>query len=334
MVANFRRFMWWSVGVLVELVVSPCTSRSSSGDALRAPPPGLVSAWLGGLAALVKPLQSSPAAWKEVMDDEDQACDRSINSKVDAEGVIDAFIEEVALHRHSLWALVFSELPSRSSAWAAAALSAAVPAPLQLCSWALPRWAEADAAAVTLLAANCSLPPSHDCCQQLLQRVTHLTEAEADDVTSRLARSRGPMRSPETWEAWYNVISRSSRVPAPPPSPPEVAPPPQVVTTPPEVAPAVKERKTTNLRQDALTLMGRRDVIREAPRDLCCALDGKLLMDPVRSPYGHLFERSNLVKALAKRPTTFEPLSLNDCVRDAEIRLRAARWVRLAVPQK
>lgn len=31
---------------------------------------------------------------------------------------------------------------------------------------------------------------------------------------------------------------------------------------------------------------------------------------------------------------TFQPLSLSDCQRDGEIRLRATRWVRLAVPPK
>ncbi|CAE8625195.1 unnamed protein product, partial [Polarella glacialis] len=82
-----------------------------------------------------------------------------------------------------------------------------------------------------------------------------------------------------------------------------------------------------------------RELMLGAPRELCCALDGKLLIDPVRSPDGALvFERANLSKALALSsglcPVTGQPLSLADCPRAGDLRLEAARWVRQARPMQ
>jgi len=75
-----------------------------------------------------------------------------------------------------------------------------------------------------------------------------------------------------------------------------------------------------------------RSLLHGAPPELCCAYDGKLLVDPVRSPAGYVFERTVLEKALAMSgglcPITAVPLALAECPRDRDLRLRAVRWVR------
>lgn len=77
---------------------------------------------------------------------------------------------------------------------------------------------------------------------------------------------------------------------------------------------------------------GLRDVVLHAPRELRCALDGKLLCDPVVSPGGLAFERTALARWLQKNgprcPVTGVPLQLEDCVRSPEIRRKVTDWVR------
>merc|ERR1712232_873989 len=79
-------------------------------------------------------------------------------------------------------------------------------------------------------------------------------------------------------------------------------------------------------------VVGMRDLLHSAPAGLRCTLDGRLLTDPVRSPDGHVFERSVLAQALAKRdgicPVTGKTLSLTDCHRDADLRRDALAWLR------
>lgn len=77
---------------------------------------------------------------------------------------------------------------------------------------------------------------------------------------------------------------------------------------------------------------GLRELLQSVPPELCCALDGKPLVDPVRSPYGHAFERSALQRALAASgglcPITGQPLALAQCPREAGLRKQVLRWVR------
>ena len=68
-----------------------------------------------------------------------------------------------------------------------------------------------------------------------------------------------------------------------------------------------------------------------APRHLCCSLDGHLLLDPIRTPHGHLFERSNLSRALqdcGRCPVTASALNLADCQRSPRVRAQVLRWIR------
>eukprot|EP00928_Gymnodinium_smaydae_P076052 TRINITY_DN5902_c0_g1_i2.p1 TRINITY_DN5902_c0_g1~~TRINITY_DN5902_c0_g1_i2.p1 ORF type:complete len:698 (+),score=111.96 TRINITY_DN5902_c0_g1_i2:81-2174(+) len=75
-----------------------------------------------------------------------------------------------------------------------------------------------------------------------------------------------------------------------------------------------------------------RDLLYGAPPELSCCLDGRLLVDPVRCPRGHTYERGILAAALSRNgnscPQSGLPLCLSECVRDFELRRRAAEWAR------
>jgi len=84
--------------------------------------------------------------------------------------------------------------------------------------------------------------------------------------------------------------------------------------------------------QAALGMSGLRKAMSQAPPELCCALDGRLLTNPVRAPSGHVYEQLVLVWTLASNggrcPATGQPLCLSDCSRDAELQARAVQWSR------
>merc|ERR1712039_836815 len=84
--------------------------------------------------------------------------------------------------------------------------------------------------------------------------------------------------------------------------------------------------------------VGLRDLVQNAPPEFRCALDGKLLCDPVISPGGVVFERSTLASWLQKHgcqcPVTGQPLSLEQCRRAPEIRQQVTAWVRGAGRQR
>jgi len=77
---------------------------------------------------------------------------------------------------------------------------------------------------------------------------------------------------------------------------------------------------------------GLRDVVLHAPAELRCAIDGKLLCDPVISPAGVVFERTTLARCLQARPgrcpVTGQPLDLEQCSRSTELRRKVTDWAR------
>jgi hypothetical protein len=79
---------------------------------------------------------------------------------------------------------------------------------------------------------------------------------------------------------------------------------------------------------------GLRDLVQNAPERFRCALDQKLLCDPVVSPGGIVFERSTLARWLQTHdsvcPITSMPLRLEDCMRSPEIRKQVTEWARTA----
>ncbi|CAE8603408.1 unnamed protein product, partial [Polarella glacialis] len=76
-----------------------------------------------------------------------------------------------------------------------------------------------------------------------------------------------------------------------------------------------------------------RQLLEGAPTELRCALDGRLLTDPVRTPHSDLvYERAVLGQELARNggvcPASGLPLSLAECSRDAATRRNALCWTR------
>lgn len=69
------------------------------------------------------------------------------------------------------------------------------------------------------------------------------------------------------------------------------------------------------------------------PTAFRCGLDGKLLVDPMRTPQGYVFERSGLQRYLyanGRCPVTGHPLQLEQCMRDGSLRREILLWVRQA----
>lgn len=71
-----------------------------------------------------------------------------------------------------------------------------------------------------------------------------------------------------------------------------------------------------------------------APEALRCAIDGKLLGEAVRSPYGHLFERATLERWIALCgsvcPVTGGVLRLEDCHEDEATAREVLDWAKRA----
>eukprot|EP00927_Polykrikos_kofoidii_P039532 TRINITY_DN33892_c0_g2_i1.p1 TRINITY_DN33892_c0_g2~~TRINITY_DN33892_c0_g2_i1.p1 ORF type:complete len:706 (-),score=141.73 TRINITY_DN33892_c0_g2_i1:40-2097(-) len=146
-----------------------------------------------------------------------------------------------------------------------------------------------------------------------------------------------PMRdsSDEEEESFFHSIRSAARDgtlrPPPPPLPP-VSPVPVPPPPPSEPSRDTGGGKCLAASGVSCSSLGFRELLREAPPELCCQLDGKLLVDPVRLPQGQVVERGVLERSLAESgglcPFTGQPLQLVDCPRDREARLRAVRWVR------
>lgn len=69
-----------------------------------------------------------------------------------------------------------------------------------------------------------------------------------------------------------------------------------------------------------------------APQELRCAIDGKILGTPLRSPYGHLFEKETLenwVKMCGSMcPVTGQPLRIDDCSEDKVTAQQVLAWAK------
>ncbi|CAJ1368886.1 unnamed protein product [Effrenium voratum] len=76
---------------------------------------------------------------------------------------------------------------------------------------------------------------------------------------------------------------------------------------------------------------GLMELVSKAPAEFRCVLDGQIMLDPVRTPQGLVFERLRLAQALAADglcPCTGEALALDSCVRLPELRRQILGWVR------
>mmetsp|Transcript_16968 Transcript_16968/g.36531 ORF Transcript_16968/g.36531 Transcript_16968/m.36531 type:complete len:737 (+) Transcript_16968:131-2341(+) len=70
----------------------------------------------------------------------------------------------------------------------------------------------------------------------------------------------------------------------------------------------------------------------DCPEEMRCAIDGKVMTNPVRSPYGHCFEKKTLERYFATCgsicPITDKPLRLEDCQPDAEMKKTIIKFLK------
>mmetsp|Transcript_40165 Transcript_40165/g.63763 ORF Transcript_40165/g.63763 Transcript_40165/m.63763 type:complete len:734 (-) Transcript_40165:217-2418(-) len=84
-----------------------------------------------------------------------------------------------------------------------------------------------------------------------------------------------------------------------------------------------KPPSPTNKKSKGKIRIASRSVV-ECPDEMRCAIDGKVCIDPVRSPYGHLFEKKTLDKWMQNCgsvcPVTSKPLRAEECAPDHEMK--------------
>mmetsp|Transcript_9097 Transcript_9097/g.20602 ORF Transcript_9097/g.20602 Transcript_9097/m.20602 type:complete len:598 (-) Transcript_9097:85-1878(-) len=119
------------------------------------------------------------------------------------------------------------------------------------------------------------------------------------------------------------------------PPPPEIAPP--VPTAPVQTGPsllgdlpALEQEKKAKKEKNKIRIESRSVV--DCPDDMRCSIDGKVMINPVRSPYGHYFEKKTLEKWVMNCgsccPVTQKPLRMEDVAPDAEMKKRIAKFLK------
>lgn len=191
----------------------------------------------------------------------------------------------------------------------------------------------ADAEGANMLAALAALAASVGDLEisrpRLAELISRINPDDRARTRSRLARA-GSVRLAESDQAAITELFGSA-------SPADATLPSSPVSAAPEVsapltapAPALAPA----LAAPPKATPGLRDIIQNAPEQFRCALDRKLLCDPVVSPGGIVFERSTLVRWLETHdpicPITGAPLRIEDCPRSPEIRKQVTQWARSA----
>jgi len=131
------------------------------------------------------------------------------------------------------------------------------------------------------------------------------------------------------------------------PPPPEIAPPVPAAPAPvpmpaPEAMPsgpsllgdlpslANKEQKEKKKEKGKIRIESRSVV--DCPDDMRCAIDGKVMINPMRSPFGHYFEKKTLERWMQNCgsvcPVTQQTLRLEDCVADGEMKKRIVKFLK------
>lgn len=174
--------------------------------------------------------------------------------------------------------------------------------------------------ALIAFAANAGCSPCDDILSSTLAGLDSKSQAR---LCSRLEHWRGPVRALAV-KPWMDLLSvHIGEV-----SEEEDRPLPAQVLQPTATRTAAPAPPAPSLRELA----------RGAPPEFCCTLDGRILIDPISSPAGHIFERSVLVRALQGNgglcPITGTPLTLEQCPRDKEMRKRIQQWVRVGCQRR
>lgn len=303
-------------------------------------------AWLPSFASFLSSLAQPPpeevVAWEEVCRADEDAGAEVQFTLLDAKGVADAFAAEVSVHSLSIWHLL-TTVPRTSPRLGGgvgflrdcACLAYSSPMGLESCcsfvEGCFESRTQADLepsslAALCLLSANCGVAPGER--DGGLSAVVALLPPDVkQSVADQMVRSRVPVKESVksvVLTLWTELLGPALQISA---------------------APSFVHAGRPLLPQELQAITGKkkgqssglRDLLHGAPRDLCCELDGRLLVDPVRTPYGNVFERSILATCLQVNgccPLTGLPLLMEQCQRDADLRIRAARWVRSAKPMQ
>ncbi|CAD7948427.1 unnamed protein product [Amoebophrya sp. A25] len=95
--------------------------------------------------------------------------------------------------------------------------------------------------------------------------------------------------------------------------------------------PALGEEKEKKKKNKGTIKIASRSLI-DAPQEYRCAIDGKVMTNPVRSPFGHLFEKKTLEKWIESCgsvcPITQQPLRLDECAPDKEMKHIIVAWLK------
>eukprot|EP00927_Polykrikos_kofoidii_P049735 TRINITY_DN43753_c0_g1_i1.p1 TRINITY_DN43753_c0_g1~~TRINITY_DN43753_c0_g1_i1.p1 ORF type:complete len:599 (+),score=101.99 TRINITY_DN43753_c0_g1_i1:47-1843(+) len=174
-------------------------------------------------------------------------------------------------------------------------------------------------AALVVFASNSGFSPGNDVLSAVL---SHLEYPARAHVVGRLHSWRGPSRV-ELLSVWMEWLAVPAHDVPPEESHDEVAPTESQATP----ATAVTTGRTSL-----------RDLLISVPPQLCCSIDGRMLVDPVRSPFGHVYERAILARTLLQTggicPITGSLLKLDECPRDTEMRKEVFKWVRTSQARK
>jgi len=117
-----------------------------------------------------------------------------------------------------------------------------------------------------------------------------------------------------------------------PPAAPDIEPPAQIHTGPSLLGdlPALVQEKKDKKAKGKIRIESRSVV--DCPDDMRCAIDGKVAINPIRSPYGHLFEQKTLERWMQNCgsvcPVTQKPLRLEECQPDPETKRRIVKFLR------
>jgi len=183
-------------------------------------------------------------------------------------------------------------------------------------------------AAVCVLAANSDSGAETSMLAAVLQA---LSESELEQLKRRLADWRGPVNR-KCLESWVPAPQAAMHHEAPPPINDEQVP----LMPPPAASPVAPNQLLCTAPEQVDRRKELQQLFSTAPAEFTCTLDGALLADPVRSPYGHVFERGSLSRVLAETdgscPVTGQPLTLEQCPRAPELRQQITRWVRQRLP--
>eukprot|EP00933_Yihiella_yeosuensis_P021593 TRINITY_DN17063_c0_g2_i1.p1 TRINITY_DN17063_c0_g2~~TRINITY_DN17063_c0_g2_i1.p1 ORF type:complete len:261 (+),score=44.17 TRINITY_DN17063_c0_g2_i1:102-785(+) len=214
-------------------------------------------------------------------------------------------------------------------------------------------------AALAAFAANADLAPGNDVLTGVL---VHLDFEVRARVAAQMQSWTGPLRSSDSvdtsvlgpWMQLLNVEQHQilhcsiDQLEEEPPRPPKSKPLPCAIAGAKrrpagtrrspleEASTSAAEAASGSVSSAALSTLN--DLVGNSPMEFRCSIDGRLLVDPVRSPSGLVFERSVLSKKLQGSgdlcPVTGESLSLGDCTRDVELRKQIQIWVRKNRPRQ